>query len=202
MIAAVDNDAQLVTTIGHELAHILMSHDADYVAPFKITDFTDLSASELKKTFQACYKLEELKTFNIYSAKKYLDIKHDEIDKIRNDFISYQSLRFNQLRKRGYDSKDLVNCRTLNSLKNRISSIVNEVEKTDRAIDDKKWIANLASFRALAENPEINEAIRQLDIIFDNVAGEFEDGQDSASNWKEQEADMLEWRLFIALVLI
>ena len=50
MIAAVDNDAQLVTTIGHELAHILMSHDADYVAPFKkITDFTDLSASELKK---------------------------------------------------------------------------------------------------------------------------------------------------------
>ena len=189
-IETMENDAQLAFTIGHELAHILMSHDADYVAPFKkMTDFTELGDKEIKEMFQTCYKLEGLKRFDVILAKSLIESGHEEIDSIRKDFIAYQSARFKQLRKRGYSSKDLINCKTLDNLGKRIANVVKEVESKGVGTDNEKWLSNLSLFKKIVNDSSIRKAVIDSENISKRVASELGEDMDSIYNWKEQEAD-------------
>ena len=57
IIELAENDAQVATFIGHEMAHVLMAHFSDYVTPTKTKeDFQNLKASNLKKLVGLCYE--------------------------------------------------------------------------------------------------------------------------------------------------
>ena len=177
-----------------------MAHGDRFIAPGKkLEDFSDASYEEYADMFSKCYEVEKLKNFRVFQAEKYLNDR-TKAEAIRNDFIKYQRNRFKQLGQKGYGATNLVDCKTLSDLYERINSLHEEVVATGiDTSDNKEYSMSVKILNLVKSRAGLEDAFKKAESILEKVYLEFEDGENAIYNWKEQESDQVGMELVYRL---
>ena len=192
IIELAENDAQVATFIGHEMAHVLMAHFSDYVTPTKTKeDFQNLKASNLKKLVGLCYEPKAYGTITSSMLEPVLG-KSERLTRLQNKLNEYYLARFSELFKPKNPVQGLLNCRFIES---RQDELVALFEQGDKLLSSKpkdiqqQWKEARRSLYRYVNDAKIQKAFKDARMTLDEAAAEFEDGADALLNWKEQEAD-------------